>query len=216
MNTRPAERRRAVAWVKDDPFGVEFAELAIRGDSLTAKGVAIGSAPLPYRLDYELDTGAAFATSRLRVTSRGEGWRRELDLRRDDGDGDGDGWSIAAKEEGEVDLPPAGGDTTCLADALDCDVGLSPVTNMMPILRHGLLESGGPIELMMAWVGVPALAVQADQQRYRHLRSSDDRHVVRFEATDGSFAADITFDADAVVIDYPSIARRLPRGGQPR
>jgi hypothetical protein len=212
MNTRPTERRRAVAWVKDDPFGVEFAELAIRGDSLTAKGVAIGSAPLPYRLDYELDTGAAFATSRLRVTSRGEGWRRELDLRRDDGGG----WSIAAKEEGEVHLPPAGGDTTCLAEALDCDLALSPVTNMMPILRHGLLESGGPIEFTMAWVGVPALAVQADQQRYRHLRSSDDRHVVRFEATDGTFAADITFDADAVVIDYPSIARRLPTSAMPR
>jgi hypothetical protein len=25
------------------------------------------------------------------------------------------------------------------AEALDCDFGLSPVTNMMPILRHSLL-----------------------------------------------------------------------------
>jgi len=53
---------------------------------------------------------------------------------------------------------------------LDCDLGLSPVTNMVPILRHGLLRSGRPVELTMAWVAVPALTVQPDGQRYRHLR----------------------------------------------
>jgi hypothetical protein len=80
---------------------------------------------------------------------------------------------------------------------------------MMPILRHGLLQGGGPIELTMAWVAVPELAVHADGQRYRHLNSAADHHVIRFEAIDGSFAADITVDPDAVVIHYPSIARRL-------
>ncbi len=136
-------------------------------------------------------------TARLRVTSRGEGWHRELDLRRDE-----DGmWSVAADKAGDVDLPPAGGDAARFADALDCDLGLSPITNMMPILRHGLLSGGGPMEFTMAWVAVPALAVQPDGQRYRHLQSAADHHVVRYEATDGSFAADITVDADAVVID---------------
>jgi uncharacterized protein len=96
-----------------------------------------------------------------------------------------------------------------LTGALDCDLGLSPVTNMMPVLRHGLLGGGGPIEFTVAWVAVPALAVRGDGQRYRHLRSADDHHVIRYEATDGSFAADITVDAEAVVIDYPGIARRL-------
>lgn len=205
MSARTAETRRAVAWVKDEPFGVEFAEITIAPERLTATGVAIGTAPLPYRLDYELQTEHAFVTARLRVISRGEGWRRELDLRRNGGGM----WSVDAKEEGHVDLPPAGGDTAGFTDALDCDLGLSPVTNMMPILRHGLLHSGGPIEFTMAWVAVPALAVQADAQRYRHLSSAADHHVIRFEAVDGSFAADITVDADAVLVDYPSIARRV-------
>jgi uncharacterized protein len=201
-----------VAWLKDDPFGVEFAEIAIGEEHLTATGVAVGTAPLPYRLDYELETGAGFVTARLRVTSRGEGWRRDLDLRRDE-----DGvWSVTADEEGDVDLPPAGGDPARFADALDCDLGLSPVTNMLPILRHGLLDGGGPIEFTMAWVAVPALAVQPDGQRYRHLRSAADHHVVRYEAIDGSFAADITLDTDAVVLDYPGIARRLADSALPR
>jgi uncharacterized protein len=208
MGARSTEIRRAVAWVKDDPFGVEFAEISITDENLTARGVALGMAPLPYRLDYELETRAGFVTARLRVTSRGEGWRRELDLRRDH-----DGvWSIAANEEGDVSLPPAGGDPTRFADALDCDLELSPVTNMMPILRHGLLSDGGPIELTMAWVAVPSLAAQPGGQRYRHVRSAADLHVVRYEAVDGNFAADVTVDADAVVLDYPGIARRLAGG----
>jgi hypothetical protein len=200
-----AARGRAVAWVKDDPFGVEFAEIAIAEDHLTALGVAVGTAPLPYRLDYRLETGAGFVTTRLGVTSRGDGWCRELDLGRN-----GDGvWHSATSEKGQVNLPPAGGDGDGLVGALDCDLGLSPVTNMMPILRYRLLHCGGPIELTMAWVAVPALTVHADGQRYRHIGSGPGRHVVRFEATDGSFGADITVDADAVVIDYPGIARRL-------
>ncbi len=148
---------------------------------------------------------ADFVTWRFRVTSRGEGWRRELDLRRDAGGN----WSIATREEGQVELSPAGGDTTRLAGARDCDLGLSPVTNMMPILRHCLLDGGGPIELTTAWVAVPALTVRPDGQRYRHLRSAADHHVIRYEALDGSFAADITVDADAIAIEYPGIARRL-------
>jgi hypothetical protein len=208
MSAGSAETRRAVAWVKDDPFGVEFAEIDIAEEHLTASGVALGTAPLPYRLDYELETRAGFLTARLRVISRGEGWRRELDLRRDQ-----DGvWSIAADEEGDVELPPAGGAAARFAGALDCDLGLSPVTNMMPILRHCLLSGGGPTEFTMAWVAVPALSVQPDGQRYSHLRSAGDHHVVRYEAVDGSFAADITVDADAVVVDYPGIARRLAAG----
>jgi uncharacterized protein len=205
MSVRIRKKRRAAAWLKGDPFGVEFAEIEVGPDHLRAAGVSIASAPVPYRLDYELETMTGFVTSRLHVVSRGQGWRRDLELHRD-----ADGvWSIAADHEGQLDLPPPGGDTAPLAGALDCDLGLSPVTNMLPILRHGLLDGGGPIELTMAWVAVPALAVQADAQRYRHLRSAGDRHVIRYEATDGSFAADITVDCDAVVIDYPGIAQRL-------
>jgi len=195
-----------VAWVKDDPFGVEFAEIAIAADHLTAVGVAIHTQPLPYRLDYRLETGPEFVTTRLGVTSIGDGWSRELDLHRDvDGV-----WHAVTSQEGHLDLPAAGIDTTGLEHALDCDIELSPVTNMMPILRHNLLQREGIVEFTMAWVSVPALTVRADGQRYAHRSSRPGHHVVRYEAIDGTFAADITADADGVVIDYPGIARRLP------
>ena len=33
--------------------------------------------------------------------------------------------------------------------------------------------------------------------------------MIRYEAVDGSFTADIRADGDGIVIDYPGIARRL-------
>jgi hypothetical protein len=143
-------------------------------------------------------------TSRLRVTTHGEGWRRELDLRRAV-----QGWSLTANAEGAPQLAPPGGDPAAISDAFDCDLGLSPVTNLMPVLRSGLLWGGGPVELVVAWVSVPDLGVQPDGQRYMFLRGGRDSSVIRFEATDTTFASDITVDRDGVVIDYPGIARRL-------
>lgn len=201
MKRAVAERHRSVAWAKDDPYGVELAELQIADASLNATGVAVGTTPAPYRLDYELETGSGFVTTRLHVVSRGEGWRRELELRRDERGR----WSIDATHQGSTNLTPPGGDASALEGTLDCDLGLSPVTNMMPILRHGLLDAGGPIEIAVAWVAVPDLSVRLDRQRHRHVRPQ----VVLFEAIDGSFTAEITLDGDGVVVDYPGIARQL-------
>jgi hypothetical protein len=56
---------------------------------------------------------------------------------------------------------------------------------------------------------VPDLGVQPDGQRYTFVGADQERHIVRFEALDGTFASDITFDADGLVLDYPGIARRI-------
>jgi hypothetical protein len=68
--------------VKHDPSGVEFAELLLTANQPGATGVAIGTAPVPYRLDYTLRTRPGFLAARLQVAARGQGWRRSLDLRR--------------------------------------------------------------------------------------------------------------------------------------
>ena len=49
------------------------------------------------RLDYTLQTAADFVTSRLYVVSRGEGWRRAIELLRD-----GQGIWTVRTEEGRV------------------------------------------------------------------------------------------------------------------
>jgi hypothetical protein len=200
MNTS----QRTVAWVKPDPFGVEFAEIELGRGRLVAKGSAIGSRPVVYRLDYTLATRAGYVTSRLRVSTRGQGWRRTLELRR----GSSGSWSAASEQIGEAPLAPAGGEPTAFAGALDCDLGLSPLTNSLPVLRLGLL-GGGAADLLAVWIAVPDLSVHLDGQRYRFLRSERDETLIRFEAADGTFAADVAYDQQGLVVDYPGIASRL-------
>ena len=197
---------RAIAWIKDELLGTEFADVMVEPRRLTATGTAIGSAPVGYRLDYKLETLSNFVTSGLLVTSRGDGWSRRLDLRRTMTGK----WRIRASEKGFLALPGPGGDVTDFSDALDCDLGLSPLTNSMPVLRHDLLHGGGPLDYLMAWVSVPDLSVHASRQRYTFVRSTSKGAVVRYESLESKFKADITFDADGLVVDYPGIGRRLP------
>jgi hypothetical protein len=192
---------RAVAWSKDGLAGWEFAEIVLEPDRIAARGVAIGGSPMPYRLDYAIETGAAFVTTLLDASSRGAGWSRRLVLR---SDGAG-AWLLDTAADGHPDLPPPGGDATSLTGAVDCDLGLSPVTNLMPILRYGLLAGEGQAEITAAWVSVPDLRVQPDGQRY----TAAGPNKIRYDALDGSFSATITVDDDGLVTDYPGIARRI-------
>lgn len=190
-------------WVKDEPFGSEFAEVTTLSTTLTASGVAIGSDPCPYRLDYQLATADNFVTASLVVRTSGRGWRRALVLERS---ATGD-WSCATECTGDLGRPAPGGDLAGLAGAVDCDPGLSPLTNTLPVLRHRLLAGGGPVDLLMAWVAVPELAVCPSPQRYTFVRREPRVSIVRFESLDSDFTADITFDEHGLVLDYPGIAR---------
>ncbi len=78
----------------------------------------------------------------------------------------------------------------------------------MPVLRHGLLDGGGPVDFLMAWVSVPDLSVHPSRQRYTFLRKTGEISVVRYESESHDFVAELTFDADGLVIDYPGIGRR--------
>jgi hypothetical protein len=89
-----------------------------------------------------------------------------------------------------------------LGDADYFDVGWSPLFNSLPVIRDELLEPGQPRAYTMRWVDVPSLAVSLSEQVYEPLGGG----VVRFTA--GTFTADIQFDEEAFVVDYPGIAQR--------
>jgi hypothetical protein len=106
---------------------------------------------------------------------------------------------------GRLALELAGGPSLDLElDGADFfDLGWSPLFNSLPVLRDGLLAPGPPRDYVMRWIDVPSLEVHRSEQRYEPL--GDDR--VRFSS--GDFAADIAFDADGFVVDYPGIGRRV-------
>jgi hypothetical protein len=102
-------------------------------------------------------------------------------------------------------------DAATLGGALDCDLGFSPLTNLMPVRRHGLHEHDGAADFVMAWVSVPDLEVFASAQRYEHVRREGSKAVVRFvdRGRFAGFTADLELDADGLVLTYPDLARRV-------
>ncbi len=188
-------------------MGAEFARVQLFSDRMGAAGVAIGSDPEPYRLDYMLATTSGFLTTTLVVDVVGEGWKRHVELERLSS-----GWKAEVSRQGHVNLPDPGGEIAQFAGAGDPDLGLSPLFNTMPVLRNRVHDGGTTDDLLMLWISVPDLSFHRSPQRYTHQATrADGTRVVRFEAIDGGnpFVADITFDAEGLVIDYPGIARRI-------
>jgi uncharacterized protein len=203
--------KRAVIWSgdgedKDGDWHVEFAHVDLADRGLRATGTQLGAVPVPYRLEYHLDaTGEGFVTRSLTAEATGAGWRRRLRLERyEDGE-----WSAEAEADGALDMPAPGGDTDLLSEALDCDLGLSPLTNAMPVHRHSLTTEAGQFEFLMTWVSVPDLAIRPSRQRYTHI---DRDAAVRFEELEGegvTFTSDLEFADDGLVRVYPKLTRRV-------
>jgi hypothetical protein len=194
-------------WRGLDAWRVEAAAVELSADGLAVSGTQIGSDPVAYRLDYRLDATDGFLTRALTVTARGRGWRRELELRHD---GHG-AWTCTARAAGDIGLPAPGGDAAALAGALDCDLGFSPLTNLMPIRRLGLHRRTGAQDFVMAWVSVPDLSVVPSRQRYEHVRRTVDGSIVRYvdRGLFDGFTAELELDRDGLVVRYPELAERV-------
>jgi hypothetical protein len=192
---------RLLVWRGPEEWRAEVARVRLGDDVLTASGTQIGVEPRAYKLDYELQTESRFITRSLIVTARGEGWIRTLALRR----GDDGKWTIDAEHEGGTGMEPPGGDVSSFSEALDCDLGLCPLTNTMPVLRERMLEAEEPRDFVMAWVKVPDLSVHRSEQRYEPV---DDR-TVRFVSLDSDFVAELELDEDGLVVHYPGLGERV-------
>ena len=198
--------RRLLLWGGTDEWRAECASVDLGSNGITATGTQLGADPLPYRADYELDAGDGFVTRSFLVEVTGEGWGRRIHLERDDGGG----WSCDTDASGDVELSAPGCDAAALDGALDCDLGLSPLTNYMPVRRHRLHEGGRRSDFLMAWVSMPDLGLYASRQRYEHVRRDVHGAVVRYLdlGRHEGFTAELELDGDGFVVNYPGLAQR--------
>lgn len=207
MDATHGAQTRLVSWLGPDPERIDSASVQLLDDRLEAHGT---STCRGWMLTYRLWTDAAWITRRLDVRIATDAGTRTLALRR----GDDERWSAQRHDA------PADDDATVrplqlpeLDGALDCDLGLCPLTNTMPVLREGLLaaaHAGQPrrISLRMAWVSVPELEVSLSEQHYAVAAPVvAGGALIRFSA--GDFVSDIEVDRDGLVVDYPSIGRRI-------
>jgi uncharacterized protein len=107
-------------------------------------------------------------------------------------------------EDGALDLEVVDGPSARVepGDADFVDLGFSPLTNTLPILRDGLHRGGAPRDYVMALVDVPSLEVSRSEQRYEPIGAS----AVRFRS--GDFEAVLELDEDGFVVRYPGLAER--------
>jgi hypothetical protein len=59
-------------------------------------------------------------------------------------------------------------------------------------------------------IGSTPVPYRSSAQRYTFVEESTEGRLVRFEAIDADFVADVVFDERGLVVDYPGIARRIP------
>lgn len=201
---------RVVVWSGIDSQRWEVAHFALDPEGVKAKGTQIGTQPLTYRMDYVLYAPEGFVTRRLDVHCQGEGWSRRLRLQHD---GQG-AWTFDAETGGDVELEMPGAKETVadeLLGARDCDLGFSPVTNLMPIRRHRLHVDEGEADIVVAWVSVPDLKLYPYAQRYESIHYDDQGSTVRFidRGLSEGFVADLQLDADGIVELYPELAVRV-------
>jgi hypothetical protein len=195
---------RFLVWSGVEEWLTEGAAVELADDGLRATGIQLGAEPAPFRVDYRLEAPQGFVTRELELTATAEGWRRHL-LLLHDGSG---AWRAEVDDEGDVPGGTWDGSLPDLAEALDIDIQNSPMTNTMPILRHGFQERGSG-DFLMAFVLMPSLRVEASPQRYEHLRAGEQGSVVRYLSRDGDFTAELELDRDGLLVFYPRLARRV-------
>jgi hypothetical protein len=177
--------KREVVWRRVRGIGIEHC----RVEGHVADGLVVGVSERPFRARYRVEWDERWRTRSLRV---------------DLADGDR---SVALLSDGEGRWRTADGKAIAPLDGcLDVDVSVTPFTNTLPVRRLALAPFDS-VELTVAYVDVPQLRVGVSRQRYTCLVRRDDGTMHRFES--GKFAADIVFDRDGLVVEYPRLFTRV-------
>jgi uncharacterized protein len=165
----------ALVWALEEERRREIAWVELADDRrLTARGRQWRTGGDAYLLEYELETSPGYVTEHL--------------------------W---ARIDGGPELTLVRGGSAELDGVLDCDLGFSPLTNAMPVLRDRMHAGGQARAFDVAWVSVPDLSVHRDHQIYEPLGAGR----VRFRSPGAAFERIIELTPDGFVRDYPGIAR---------
>ncbi|MER7888784.1 putative glycolipid-binding domain-containing protein [Micromonospora sp. NPDC094482] len=201
---------KSLFWTRTDTAGSEHA-LFDDGRGLAARGTMIAVDPIPWTARYQLSTAPDWTTTRFEVEVEGTGWLRSVRLERA-----ADRWRVTTAEQGDLDAAltaaghapvglPGTDDPDRLADALDVDLGGSPLLNALPVHRLGLTNAPADTghRISVAWVLVPSLVVIPAEQVYTSLGPGR----VRFVSD--TYTADIDLDVAGYVLRYPGLAERI-------
>jgi uncharacterized protein len=175
-------------WRPEEGTGLEHLVLRATSQGYSARSRVIGEHDgRPHAFSYEIDLDknwrvVAFAVES--VDGRSRSYRSPSQGHWQDGRGNA--------------LPVFDG-------CIDIDLSFTCFTNSLPVRRMAFTK-GQAREFSMLWVPSDTLEPFVDGQRYTCREPGRRFH---YEATDGSFEAEITFDNYGLVTDYPGLFRRM-------
>lgn len=185
----------AAAWThRGARDGFEVVFFRVRNDSCTTatgatSAVQDGDA---WAVEYALDIDAECRTRRAAITARSTLGTSSVLL-----ESDGDGrWRINGERAPMLD------------HCLDVDLESSAFTNALPARRLHLsvgAESAAPA----AFVRAADLRVERLEQTYARAPDRAGLTVFAYEAPAFAFKANLSYDADGLVRDYPGLAQRV-------
>jgi uncharacterized protein len=186
-----------LTWQGVRAASLESARLLVSDGRLRASGRLVSAAAPVYGTEafnasYELTASNSGTVAKVLVRTTTADEERQIMLGRTD-----DGvWLIDHGQGAERDE---------FDGAADVDVAGAVAFNTLPIRRLGLHREPGEHELPVLFVSLPDLTVTLVRQTYRTVRVTDNGAVVNY--TDADISADLTVDADGLVIDYPDLSR---------
>jgi hypothetical protein len=185
-----------LTWVGVGCLRLEGARVVLGERGLRAIGSVVSAAQdgiEAYTASYSLTTDEAGVVQRLTVRiARATGEQHVILTRSEEG--------IWLVDHGQ------GAARTNFGGALDVDLALSPLFNALPIRRLGLHRDAALHDLPVVFVAMPSLEVCPVSQTYR-TASLGDPGVVSISSD--TWNAEITVDADGMVLDHPGLASRV-------
>ena len=180
---------REVRWASEEGEGIEHLAFDASGGAIRVESVVVGQRygkayGLCYTVHCDAHWRATYAAFRV---MGGKAFAMH-------GDGHGH-W-----RDGE------GRTLEAIAGCIDIDIAATPFTNSLPIRRLKLARGARrPIEV--AYIAAPGLVPKRVEQAYVCIEP--DREY-RYEGIFRDFTANLRVDEDGLVIDYPTLFRRLP------
>jgi hypothetical protein len=190
-----------LAWAGIECLRLEAARLLLGERGLRASGSLVSCQQEgieAFSASYSLATDETGVVQRLTVrTIRAQGEQHVTLTRSEEGI-----WLVDHGQGGAAQRTDFGG-------ALDVDVQFSPLFNALPVRRLGLHRVAAKHDLAVVFVSLPTLEVDRISQTYRTVSLGDPAIV---GLSSDSFEAELSVDADGLVLDYPGLARRAGPG----
>jgi hypothetical protein len=185
---------RHVMWSAWEGPGIEHLHLTQQAGTVTADSLIICVVNnRPIRVRYTIACDDQWRMRSVDLVSL-ENEQQAIRLRTD-----GEGrWTDATGEP----LPDLNG-------CREVDISVTPFTNTLPIRRLALAP-GQAQDVPAAYIEVPQFTVRPVPQRYTRLQT--DEQVYLYEGLLWNFRAQLPVDSDGLVLDYPSLFRRVRDG----